>query len=498
MTPSFSWLDWFFVVLYVVLAFGAGIMAKRRISGISDFLLAGRQIRYHLGVATLVATELGLVTMMYFAEQGFRFGFAAFIIGVIWAAAYYMIGRTGFVVDRIRKLEIITIAEYFDLRYSRGVRVIGAVLILIAGILSMGVFLKLGAVFVLHFIDIPEASLHLLMTILVILVLIYTVFGGMISVVLSDYVQFVFLAVGMVFTTIIVFADDGLFGFFSRASSLMGSQGFDPLSHPEYGWSFILYWSIFAVSGCVLWQPVAQRILSAQNPEVNRFIFKSTSMMFLGRAFFPIVWGIGAALYFGTDSDATAGMPRYLAQILPVGMLGLFGAGMFAAMMSTDSGYILAWSTIIVQDLISPFRSSPPTDVQRIRWTRVSVLLIGLLMLIFGIWYQLKDTAFRYLLDVTTIYYAGGLAVLVGGLYWKRASNLGAYAAFLCGALLPLAFVMEDVILQVSGSSSVGTISQMFSPNVRGVLSFSLGFVGMGVGSLLSGRKETAPVAKES
>src|SRR5207249_11922931 len=134
-----------------------------------------------------------------------------------------------------------------------------------------------------------------------------------------------------------------------------------------------------------------------------------------------------------------------------------------AAMMSTDSGYILAWSTIIVQDLINPLRNGTLTDAQRLLSTRISIFAIGLLMLFFGIWHQLKDTAFRYLLDVTTIYYAGGLAVLVCGLYWKRATTFGAYAAFACGALLPMASVVEDILLQAQGSTSSGLFSQLVS-----------------------------------
>ncbi len=64
---NFSLLDLLIVLLYVGAAAWAGMAVRRRVTHISDFLVAGRRIRYNLGVATLVATELGLVTMMYFA-----------------------------------------------------------------------------------------------------------------------------------------------------------------------------------------------------------------------------------------------------------------------------------------------------------------------------------------------------------------------------------------------------------------------------------------------
>ena len=71
---NFGTIDWAIVISYLVLALGVGILASRRITGVSDFLLAGRKLRINLAIASLVGTELGLVTMMFMAEEGFRNG----------------------------------------------------------------------------------------------------------------------------------------------------------------------------------------------------------------------------------------------------------------------------------------------------------------------------------------------------------------------------------------------------------------------------------------
>src|SRR5574341_2052763 len=138
---------------------------------------------------------------------------------------------------------------------------------------------------------------------------------------------------------------------------------------------------------------------------------------------------------------------------------------------------MLAWSSVIVQDLIAPFRKNGIADKDRIFLARLIVVIIGALMLTFGIWHELKETAFRYLLEVTTIYYAGGLAVLVAGLYWKRANTLGAYLAFIFGAILPIAYVVEDMAIASHAGETAGLVSRLLSPNMRGVLSFAFGFV---------------------
>jgi Na+(H+)/acetate symporter ActP len=70
-------------------------------------------------------------------------------------------------------------------------------------------------------------------------------------------------------------------------------------------------------------------------------------------------------------------------------------------------------------------------------------------------------------------------------LYWKRATTFGAYLAFIFGAIFPVAFVLEDMLMQPPAGETAGFVSQLLSPNMRGVLSFALGFAGMGLGSLL-------------
>ncbi|HUT23058.1 MAG TPA: sodium:solute symporter family protein [Sumerlaeia bacterium] len=486
----FSLLDWTIVLVYVAFAFGVGVAVRKRVRSVADFLVAGRRVRLHLGIASLVATELGLVTMMYMAEEGFRNGFAALIIGVIWATCYMVIGRTGFIIDRIRRLRLLTITEFFEARYSRGVRFLGALLLVTAGTLGMGVFAKAGAVFIVHFTNIPPQRLDLTMTVLVLAVLGYTVLGGMISVVLTDYVQFIVLAVSMTFATGFVLHNVGYADLFDKAGAMRAAlpdAGFNPITHPQYGWWFIAFMLVFNMAGCILWQPVAQRVLAAERPELNKKIFTTVSLMFLGRAFFPMLWGIGAAVYLGSGyEDPLAAMPDFLARIVPIGFSGLLAAGMIAALMSTYDSYLLAWGGVIVQDLIAPFQRNGLSERTRVLLTRLFVIIIGALMLVFGIWHELKDSAFRFLVDLCILYYAGGMAVIIAGLYWRRATTCGAYLGFLCGGILPVAYIIGDLMIQGQGEEAVNFVRQWIpDDNLRRFLSFVLGAIGVVVGSLL-------------
>src|SRR2546428_13832177 len=92
-------IDWAIIILYLAGCMLAGIWMRRFVRGVEDFAVAGRVMDVNLGIASLAATELGLVTIMYTAQLGFENGFAGATIGVLMAVAMYLVGRTGFVIE---------------------------------------------------------------------------------------------------------------------------------------------------------------------------------------------------------------------------------------------------------------------------------------------------------------------------------------------------------------------------------------------------------------
>src|SRR5881409_2841702 len=102
-------IDWAIIILYLAGCMAAGIWMRRFVHGVEDFAVAGRAMDLNLGIASLAATELGLVTIMYTAQLRFEKGFAGATVGVIMASAMYCVGRTGFVIGPLRKSGIMTI-----------------------------------------------------------------------------------------------------------------------------------------------------------------------------------------------------------------------------------------------------------------------------------------------------------------------------------------------------------------------------------------------------
>ena len=139
-------------------------------------------------------------------------------------------------------------------------------------------------------------------------------------------------------------------------------------------------------------------------------------------------------------------MPMLLGKIIPTGLLGLLMAGLLAAFMSTHDSYLLSWASIISQDIIAPLKGVERlSDKESILFTRISVVLIGVFLLIWGIWYELPESVWTYMSVTGTIYVSGAATALIGGMYWKRASTTGALLA-MYGGLFALFSLFIDPI----------------------------------------------------
>lgn len=490
---NFGWLDGVIVAGYLVFIVGLGFVMNRYVHRLSDFLVAGRAAGTSLSVASLIGTELGLVTLMYAAVEGFNHGPAALSIAVIAGAAAFVVGRTGFVIGRLRRLGLLTIPEFYEKRFGRGVRVLGGLLCALAGILNMGLYPKLGAVFLAHATgiagtDTAETVIHWIMTGLIVLVVAYTVLGGMVAVILTDFLQFIIVSIGLAIGLLYCLTHEQL-GWGNITASFERHRGlaaFHPGADGSYGWGFLLWMVLISITGVICWAPATTRTLSARSEKTATRAFAISSLGYFARFAIPYVFGMAAFTWFADSSHssyffpeglngpvqhAEVGMPMLIARLLPTGLLGLLVAGLMAAFMSTHDSYFLSWGSVISQDIVAPLRRRPLSPRQRMTITRYSIVGVGAFLLVWGVWYPTPESVWTYMATTGTVYMAGASAVLVAGLYWPRASRCGAYLALGGGLFALLALVPQETL--------------GMSPQVIALCTFALSSVGMVVGSLL-------------
>ena len=535
-------IDWVIIVGYLIGCMAAGIWMRRYVRGVEDFAVAGRAMDLNLGIASLAATELGLVTVMYTAQLGFTNGFAGATIGVLIAMAMWLVGRTGFVIGPLRRAGVMTIPELFQKRFGTRVRWLAGLFVVLGGVLNMGIFLRLGGEFLVAVTGMPAHWLEWVMTALLSMILFYTVLGGMLSVLVTDYLQFIVKGAGIVVTSIIVIASmgwgnltHGLWqcwaGGTAGAGQTLHAHPFNPFHPTNFGWGYLLWQLVFQIAATTTWQTQISRVLSARDEATAKRMYRRTAFYFVGRFALPGLWGAAALVYFtqhgglpGTlqglpaNEASLRAMPAYLGLLLPTGFIGLLLAAALAAEMSTDSGYLLTWATVIYNDLIAPCVKKPLSQAARLLITRSLVLAIGVFLLFYGLWYELPGNAWDYLAVTGNIYLASVFTLLVAALYWRRATTKGAFAALVLGAIGPITFLVVNLVVMKAAQlgahppaspsfaqewllrfSHAFPNAKPLKPELAGASSFALAFLGMIAGSLLSRRPaENALTAPEA
>jgi solute:Na+ symporter, SSS family len=220
-------------------------------------------------------------------------------------------------------------------------------------------------------------------------------------------------------------------------------------------------------------------VLAAKDADTAKRMYRQTSFYFVGRFLLPGLWGAAAFVWFtnhgGLPKDLTTltAMPHYLSLVLPAGVIGIVVAAMLAAEMSTDSGYMLTWATVIYNDIVTPCLRRPLSNKGQLLLTRGLVMGIAVFLLFYGLWYELPGNAWDYLAVTGNIYLASVFTLLVAGLYWPRANTTGAIAALVLGAIGPIVFLLVGKTYAIA-------------PEVAGASSFGLAALGMIAGSLLT------------
>jgi SSS family solute:Na+ symporter len=478
------------VGLYIIITMALGLYVRKYVGKVEHFLVAGREVKVHLGIASLAATEFGIVTCMYAAQNGYQFGFAGVTPGLLYAISMLFVGLSGFVVKPLRESGVMTIPELIDRKFGEQIRVASGIVIVLGGLLNMGVFLRVGGEFLLLVtgtdatvfriggLELPV--LETMMTALLLLVAVYTIFGGMLSVLITDFLQFVVMSAGLIAVTLLIFHTIGWEALVNAVETKHGAGGFNPFLNAQMGFGYVLFNAFLSLAAVLTWQTNIARVLAAKDAKTGQQIYTKTSFFFVCRFLIPTIWGIAAIVILGSVDNSLEAMPMMLATLVPVGLMGLLIAAMLAADMSTDSSYMLTWGSVIYNDILAPFRRGRNWSERKgLFINRTIVALIGVFLLFYGLWYPLKGDLWTYLGLTGTIYLASMSVILIAACYWKRANSWGAFASIVVSAVIPVAYlVMEQ-------RTDMQEIAKSIGPHYSGIAAYVGSAVAMVLGSLL-------------
>jgi SSS family solute:Na+ symporter len=138
-------------------------------------------------------------------------------------------------------------------------------------------------------------------------------------------------------------------------------------------------------------------------------------------------------------------MPTALSLFLPIGVKGMLLSIFVMGIISGDGIHLHSWGSILIQDVIMPFRRKPLTPEQHLRLLRLSILGVAVWAWLFGaVFPQTKYVGFWWAITEAIFIGGAGIAV-VGGLYWKRGTTSGAWAGLFVGSVLAVGGILADL-----------------------------------------------------
>lgn len=424
-------LDWVIVAVFVAFITLIGFLASRKAAGKKEELLvAGRNVGMYVMLASVVAGEWGAITMVYQAEAGYLNGLSALFLGIVIVIGSVLAGMGGWFSVWVRRVKIMTIPELMEFRYGRAARAIAGIAMVAAFLVMLGTFLQgLGNMFGVFLGGDPKV----VMIVMLALALVYTMTGGMWSVVLTDLVQFLILGLVIPLCSILAIRYVGGWdALYNGVYAALGEAGVNPVVC--YGMPTIIYQVIYFFIAMAVYPTSLTRVCACRSVREG---YKGSTLgysSFLARAVFPVIVGAAGLIIVPNLSSGITAYAETMMVIVPTGILGLIVAGMLSAFMSTADTYYMTCASMIPQDVIAPLlpKGRSLSDKQTALLIRLGILLTALCALYVAYFYQ--GGMIYWVVKLAELMFVSGVAVaFFFGMYWKKANQYGACAALVGG-----------------------------------------------------------------
>ena len=459
------------VTVYLLITIAIGLIAAKRVKSAADFAIAGRRLPLFMIVTTTFATWFGSETVLGIpakfvngglngvVEDPFGAGTCLILVGLFFAGKLY-------------RMTLLTISDYYRERYGRTVEVACSLIIMLSylGWVSAQVT-ALGLVF--NVLSAGSISIPVGMVIGVVSILAYTLFGGMWSVAVTDFIQMIILVVGL--SVLAVFAADMAGGADKVVNLALSRDLFKFWPEPSFkDMVFFFAAAITMMLGSIPQQDVFQRVMSANSPTAATRGPVIGGICYILFAFVPMFLVASALVIMPEQTalllkdDPQKVLPTLVLEKMPFVMQVLFFGALLSAIKSSASATLLAPSVTFVENIWRQFNPRI-SDQKELKTMRITVLVFSALVLLYAIKMQ-GTPIYEMVSGAYQVTLVGAFVPLVFGLYWRRASTQGAVFSILLGVLTWVLFMVtpagEAFPAQLAGllAALVGMLAGSLGP----------------------------------
>ncbi len=457
------------VMVYLLGTIVIGLLAAKRVKNAADFAIAGRHLPLYMIVTTTFATWFGSETVLGIPAKFVNGGLSGVVEDPFGAGSCLILVGL-FFAGRLYRMTLLTISDYYRERYGRAVETICSILIMVSylGWVSAQVT-ALGLVF--NVLSGGAIGLPMGMLIGVVSILAYTLFGGMWSVAVTDFIQMIILVVGL--SVLAVFAADQAGGA-EKVITLATSQNlFQFFPEPDFKeWLFFIGAAVTIMFGSIPQQDVFQRVMSANSAKAATWGPVIGGVCYILFAFVPMFLVVSALIIMPEQAadliadDPQKVLPTLVVEHMPFVMQVLFFGALLSAIKSCASATLLAPSVTFTENIWRQFHPHQ-SDAQALKAMRVTVLVFSGLVLAYAILMQ-GTSIYEMVSGAYQVTLVGAFIPLLFGLYWPRATTQGALFSIVLGILAWLLFLATPA-------------GEVFPQQLAGLLA---GLVGMLAGSL--------------
>lgn len=465
-------IDWVLTVVPILFVLGVAVRTRRFVRSVADFLAGGRCAGRYLIANAYGESAAGVANTMSKFEIVMVSGFTVTFWNTLSTPLLLLVAVSGFVVYRYRETRALTLAQLFEMRYSRRFRLFMGMLAFGAGILNYGIFPAVSSRFFVYFLGLPE-FVHGVPTFAVIMaaylscVLGMLMAGGQITLMITDCVEGLVSMLILLVVVLAVFATVG----WGQAVHVLASQPpersmidpFDAWQVADFNVWYVVMALVLSIYGTMALQNTQGFNAAARSAHESRMAgilgkwrldirimlllgITTAAVTFLRHPAFAAQSHQANALLAGipdeqvrTQMTVTAAL-KYL---LPAGVKGLFCSTMVMGLLAGDCSHIHSWGSIFVQDVLLPLRGGRPLGTrQHLLWLRTAMAGVAAFAFVFSLLFTQTHYIALWWQITNAIFISGAGAAIIGGLYWRRGTTAGAWFAVIVGAITSLAGIV--------------------------------------------------------
>ncbi len=422
-----------FVIIYWVISIGIGLWAALRVKNTADFAAAGHSLPMHIVTATVFATWFGSETVLGVPATFLKEGMQG-IVSDPFGSSMCLILVGLFFARHLYSKKYLTIGDFFREKYGRTVEVLITLCIVVSYLGWVAAQIKaLGLVF--NVVSNDGISQSLGMIIGAASVLIYTLFGGMWSVAITDFIQMIIIVLGMLY---IGYEVSGLTGGVDVV--IAHAAAADKLSIlPDWNLPAVLGFIAALVTmmlGSIPQQDVFQRITSSKNVNIAVRASVLGGVLYFLFAFIPIFLAYSASLINPQlvekylDSDSQLILPNLILNHAPLFAQVMFFGALLSAIKSCASATLLAPSVTFAENIVKGFFKHL-SDQHLLKIMRITVLCFTCFVTLFALNSELS--IFKMVESAYKVTLVAAFVPLAFGVYWSRSNTLGGLLAVLMG-----------------------------------------------------------------